>query len=209
MMLTSASTQLRAKEIPAVIQSSPFIPASAQTAYLITLIPRHAPLQKVMILTAARVWQRGQLGEAEMLVAALSGSYLYQRGFNVREAGANPDVVPESRWLDEETYVFATIPHLRQNVRRSLQDVDRATEIKEAEEELGELPDIQRDADTCIARLEHVKSKASKLKEQKKPLEQVLAADQEYLLKLVERQHTAEQAETFLRQVIDVLKQIP
>ncbi|KAK1752910.1 hypothetical protein QBC47DRAFT_362767 [Echria macrotheca] len=49
------------------------------------LQPRHS------IVAAVRTWQPDQLGQAEMLVTALAGAYVFQGGFNCREAGGASD----------------------------------------------------------------------------------------------------------------------
>jgi hypothetical protein len=87
---------------------------------------------KVHIITAVRTWQSGQLSRAEMLVAALAGSYDSLDGFNVREAGQTSDDLPLDSWLDHEVYVFSTMPHFCRNIDWSIADIDRLAKIRES-----------------------------------------------------------------------------
>ncbi|GAB1316793.1 hypothetical protein MFIFM68171_07003 [Madurella fahalii] len=110
---------------------------------------------KVHIATAIRTWQTGQLPKAEMLVAALAGSYVTHGGFNLREAGQTRDTQIQN-WPDHEAYVFSAVTYLRDNAMWSIRDLDRAAQLQENEAALEVLDKgtLHREADGCIAGLE-------------------------------------------------------
>ncbi|KAL2120080.1 hypothetical protein VTJ04DRAFT_4106 [Mycothermus thermophilus] len=100
-----------------------------------------------------RTWARQQLPAAEMLLAGLAGAYSTQRGFNVAEAGGNKDKNQDRVMVNDETYVFATLPHLAINLDHSLDELRLAEEIQQAEQELEDIPKIDKELDDVAVRL--------------------------------------------------------
>ncbi len=92
---------------------------------------------KVHIVTVVRTWTEGQVAKAEMLVAALAGSYITQDGFNLRETGGNTEPAPAASWSTHEQYVFADVQYLEYNVMRSIEDIDRLQKLRECDTALN------------------------------------------------------------------------
>ena len=133
---------------------------------------------KVHIITAVRTWQSGQLSRAEMLVAALAGSYDSLDGFNVREAGQTSDDLPLGSWLDHEVYVFSTMPHFRRNIDWSIADVDRLANIREFEKKMDKVQDgsLEQEADGAMEEIETLKARATRLDQRAAEVDNIMLA---------------------------------
>ncbi|KAK4213116.1 hypothetical protein QBC37DRAFT_374332 [Rhypophila decipiens] len=68
------------------------------------------------VLTPIRIWEPGQLGDAELLVTALANSYIMQDGLNVTECGQNKDTQTATQFHEAAVYVCATDDTLRNNL---------------------------------------------------------------------------------------------
>ncbi|KAK4194727.1 hypothetical protein QBC40DRAFT_301854 [Triangularia verruculosa] len=101
-------------------------------------------------LAVLRIWEDGQLKDAELMVTLLANSYTVQDGFNVQEGGGTNDYLanmnPE-KVADYREYVYGVMPHLRKNCEHSVAEVELAQRVAKEEEELEAL---QRKLDSLM-----------------------------------------------------------
>ncbi|KAM7212244.1 hypothetical protein V8F06_012380 [Rhypophila decipiens] len=128
------------------------------------------------LFTPIRTWEPGQLGDAELLVAALANSYILQDGLNVTECGQNKDTQTATQFHEAAVYVCATDETLRNNLDISekwSQDYDEGVEKimtmlpltnDNIEKEWQALSDKM---DHLIVRAEEIAARAARFRERK------------------------------------------
>lgn len=104
-----------------------------------------------------------QLSKAEILVAALAGSYVTQDSFNLCDASGNhdsPGAAPGS-WFRHEEYIFGAVDHFSKNVERSMCDLTKLRKLREHNEVLAAVEDgtLEQAKDHCETGVAHLNAK--------------------------------------------------
>lgn len=129
----------------------------------VSLLRRQRLHPEVHIVTAIRTWMPGQLSKAEILVAALAGSYVTQDGFNLCDAGGNHDglAVSPGSWFSHEQFVFDMVDHFARNVAWSARDLEKLEKIEKHNAVLVAAADgtLKQAKDRCEAGIDNVNAK--------------------------------------------------
>ncbi|KAK0668160.1 hypothetical protein QBC41DRAFT_303625 [Cercophora samala] len=104
-------------------------------------------------LAVIRIWEAGQLKDAELLVTLVAQAYTAQDGFNIQEGGGNKDdlqhVVP-AKIAEYREYVYGKVKHLGDNAAKSASELAMANKIAKENEELLQLMEEQDRLQVCI-----------------------------------------------------------
>ncbi|KAK4456902.1 hypothetical protein QBC42DRAFT_256854 [Cladorrhinum samala] len=124
--------------------------ANKMLGLLVSLMGYQGLKPKLHFITAIRVWEDGQLSQAEMLVTLLASAYITQEGFNVTAAGQTKDggfsgEGKEERMLESKQYVLGSTEHFTNNIEHSAADCSKLMQASDLQQEFEGIGDIPLD----------------------------------------------------------------